>query len=77
MAAIIILAYINSVFYLFLEYEIKSLSLFILIIIVIGIVWEYLAIFIKPSSVCDYLDILIYLLGALIYWGIINKKDEI
>lgn len=71
LASIIILAFIN-ICLSFIGHEIRSLKVFIVVILIISFVWEYIAIFIKPYSVFDYLDIITYLLGAVCYWGIIN-----
>ncbi|MDR1722037.1 MAG: hypothetical protein LBR24_03190 [Methanobrevibacter sp.] len=72
LGAILILAYINLLLSIFLNYKIKSLKLLIIITVLIAIVWEYVAIFLKPSGVSDILDVFIYLLGCIIYWRIIH-----
>lgn len=71
LAAILILAYIN-ICLSFIDYEIKSLKILIPIILIMSFVWEYTAIFIKQYSVFDYLDIMVYLIGTIVYWSIIN-----
>ena len=75
LASILILAYIN-ICLSFIDYELRSLHILIAIILIISFVWEYIAIFIKPHSVCDYLDVIAYLIGAIVYWKIINKCYE-
>jgi len=72
LGAILILAYINLLLSIFLNYKIKSLKLLIIITVLIAIVWEYVAIFLKPNGVSDILDVFIYLLGCIIYWRIIH-----
>jgi hypothetical protein len=72
LAIIIILSYIN-INISFIGYEIKSLKILIIITLLIAFVWEYFAIFIKPNSVFDYLDIFTYLIGSIVYWMIINN----
>lgn len=71
LAAILILAYIN-ICISFVNFKIKSLKFLMIIILIISFFWEYFAIYIKPNSVFDYLDILAYLIGCIVYWIIIN-----
>jgi len=72
LGGILILAYIN-ICLSFINKEIKSLIYLIATILLISFVWEYLAIFIKPHSVFDYLDIFAYIFGSIVYWLIINR----
>ncbi|MCL2688133.1 MAG: hypothetical protein FWE58_06315 [Methanobrevibacter sp.] len=72
LASVLILAYIN-ICLSFIDYELKSFYVLIVVILLISFVWEYVAIFIKPYSVFDYLDIIAYLIGAIVYWMIINR----
>jgi len=72
MAPLLLFSYINLLLSLRNE-EIYSLKYLIIIIIVCSFVWEYLVIFVKPTSIQDPIDVLCYVLGTLIYW-IIHKN---
>jgi hypothetical protein len=39
-----------------------------------GFVWEFLAPCFKEGSVTDPLDLLCYVLGGILYWGIMHKE---
>lgn len=67
LAPLILFSYINIVlsFYNKKLYSLKNLIIFILLV---SLVWEYLIVFIKPTSVSDPFDILFYICGTLIYW---------
>lgn len=67
MAPLLLFSYINLLLSLRNE-EIYSLKYLIIIIIVCSFVWEYLVLFVKPTTVSDPVDILCYFLGTLIYW---------
>jgi len=72
LAPLLLFSYINLLLSL-IETKLYSLKYLILIIIVCSFVWEYLALFFKPTSVLDPLDIVFYVLGTLIYW-LIHKR---
>lgn len=42
--------------------------------LLIGAVWEFVAPFMKEGAVWDPFDILCYLIGGIIYWGLQNRK---
>ncbi|PKL67890.1 MAG: hypothetical protein CVV28_03980 [Methanobacteriales archaeon HGW-Methanobacteriales-1] len=72
LAPLLLFSYINLLLSL-IDKKIYSLKYLILIIVLCSFVWEYLAIFLKPTSVPDPIDIIFYFLGTLLYW-IIYKK---
>ena len=39
-----------------------------------GIIWEVVAVYIKPTSVFDYFDFVAYMLGGFIYYILYKKK---
>lgn len=67
LAPILLFSYINLILSL-IKQQIYSLKYLIIIILLCSLVWEYLAIFLKPTSISDPIDILFYILGTLIYW---------
>lgn len=79
LAPLLLFSYINLLLSL-IHKKLHSLKYLILIIIICSFVWEYLALFLKPTSVLDPLDILFYVLGTLIYWiiyiNLIEKKQN-
>ena len=48
--------------------EIKSFKALFLITVILSFLGEYLAIFLRPGSVTDYLDIACYFIGMLVYY---------
>jgi hypothetical protein len=72
LAPILLFSYIN-ILLSFYNKKIYSLKYLIISILIVSIVWEYLIVFIKPTSVSDPIDVIFYVLGTLIYW-IIHKK---
>ena len=72
LAPLLLFSYIN-ILLSFYNKKIYSLKYLIIFILLVSIVWEYLIIFIKPTSVSDPIDVIFYILGTLIYW-IIHKK---
>lgn len=67
LAPLLLFPYINLLLSL-IDKKLYSLKYLILIIMTCSFVWEYLALFFKPTSVFDTLDILCYVFGTLIYW---------
>lgn len=41
-----------------------------------GLIWEYIGPIIKPSSVKDYLDLVCYMIGSVLYWVIIKLSHN-
>ena len=37
-----------------------------------GLIWEFFAPFIKPTTTTDFIDLIFYTLGTALYWFIIN-----
>ncbi|MBR5503960.1 MAG: hypothetical protein IKV87_05925 [Methanobrevibacter sp.] len=62
-AIVILFSFLNIV------YPVKMDNFWIILFITLfaTFVWEYLALFIKPGSVFDYLDILAYFVSMVIY----------
>lgn len=54
--------------------EITSFKILFIITIVLSILGEYVAIFLRKGSVTDYLDILCYFVGMILYYFL--KKIE-
>lgn len=52
--------------------EIYKLKHLILITIFLSFMWEYVAIFINPSSTPDYYDVIAYMYGTVFYYKINN-----
>ena len=69
------LGYCQIVF-IWLDREVKSYILIILIGMLAGMIWEYFAPIINPKAISDLKDLLCYFIGINIYW-IICKSDEI
>ena len=72
LAPLLLFSYIN-ILLSFYNKKIYSLKYLIIFILLVSIVWEYLIVFIKPTSLSDPIDVIFYILGTLIYW-IIHKK---
>ena len=60
----------------FVKKEIIGLKNLLIITVICSFLAEYLAIFIRPNSVSDPLDVLCYFIGTFIYWGIIKFLKE-
>ena len=59
--------------------EITRLWVICLISFCTSCVWEFVAPLMKPSSTTDFLDIVCYVTGGIVYWAIlryINNKNE-
>lgn len=56
--------------------EIRRLWAVELFCLVTGLVWEYVAPFLKESSVSDWKDLLCYLLGGVGYWLLICVLEK-
>lgn len=46
----------------------------LLFCLAIGVVWEFVAPFMKKGAVWDPFDVLCYLIGGVFYWGLKNRK---
>ena len=68
-APLLLFSYINLLLSL-RENKIYSLKYLIIIIILCSFIWEYLVIFIKPTTVSDPIDVIFYITGTIIYWMI-------
>ncbi len=55
--------------------EIKSFRSLFIITIILSFLGEYLAIFLRTGSVTDYLDIICYFIGMMIYYIIKNYNE--
>lgn len=73
LAPIIFLSFMNLLLKNILNIEINKAIYLFIITLFISFIWEYMAIFVKNNAVFDYLDIIVYLLGCLIYYIIIKN----
>ena len=48
----------------------------ILFILICGTFWEYTPAFIKKNAVADILDVVAYVIGAIVYWAILTLKGK-
>lgn len=62
-AIMVLFSFLNLVF----PYKVDNFWIILIITIFAAFFWEYVALFIKPGSVFDYLDILAYFLSMVIY----------
>jgi len=69
LAPLLLFSYINLLLSIYNK-KIYSLKYLIVFILLVSIVWEYLIVFAKPTSVSDPIDVLCYVLGTVIYWMI-------
>ena len=69
MAPIFILA-LSSMILRWAGYELQNFWIILLIGVFAGVVWEYVIPFIKKSSVTDPYDLLCYIIGTIVYYGI-------
>lgn len=72
LAPLLLFSYINLLLSIYGK-KIYTLKFLIVFILIVSVVWEYLIVYIKPTSVSDPLDVLFYVTGTIIYW-IIHKK---
>lgn len=73
LAAVLILAFSNSMLYKFSK-QIIRFRYIVLFIFCCGFVWEFVAPLYKPNSVIDLFDFIAYFIGGLIYYIIIQAK---
>lgn len=73
MAPMFMLAYSN----ILLDTVNRKFSKLIHIVIfclMLGVIWEFGAPFMKKGAVADSVDILCYLIGGVLYWAVQNRK---
>ena len=63
LAIVVLLSFLNIVY----PYKLTNLWLIILVTILASFVWEYVALFIKPWSIFDFIDIISYFGSMVIY----------
>ena len=63
LAIVVLLSFLNIVY----PYKLTNLWLIILVTILASFVWEYVALFIKPGSIFDFVDIICYFGSMVIY----------
>ena len=63
LAIVVLLSFLNIVY----PYKLTNLWLIILVTILASFVWEYVALFIKPGSIFDFIDIICYFGSMVIY----------
>ena len=54
--------------------ELKKLSLILLIGFGTSIIWEFVAPLFKPTATTDLVDILCYMIGAVVYWAVLRRS---
>ena len=65
----------NILFIYFHDKEITSLKVLFLITIILSFLGEYVAIYLRPGSTTDYLDVICYFIGMFVYYAI-KKIDH-
>lgn len=65
---------INIISSYYMGKEITSLKTMFIITIGLSFLGEYVAIFLRQGSITDYLDIVCYFIGMMIYYGLKNYK---
>ena len=63
LAIVVLLSFLNIVY----PYKLTNLWLIVLVTILASFVWEYVALFIKPGSIFDFVDIICYFGSMVIY----------
>ena len=63
LAIVVLLSFLNIAY----PYKLTNLWLIILVTILASFVWEYVALFIKPGSIFDFIDIICYFGSMVIY----------
>lgn len=56
--------------------EISSFKMLFIITIILSFLGEYVAIFVRKGSVTDYLDILCYFMGMIIYYSLKKANNR-
>lgn len=59
------------------KYRIRNLFFILLFVLACGIFWEYIIPFIRKNSTSDYVDMLAYLVGGIIYWVFVGSPHPI
>ena len=70
-------AAINVILYYTLEKEINSFKILFLMTIVLSFLGEYVSLYTRKGSVFDYLDILCYFIGLVVYYIIKNYPKKV
>ena len=63
LAIVVLLSFLNIVY----PFKLTNLWLIILVTVLASFVWEYVALFIKPGSRFDFIDIIFYFESMVIY----------
>lgn len=63
LAIVVLLSFLNVVY----PFKLTNLWLIIIVTILASFVWEYVALFIKPGSIFDFIDIISYFGSMVIY----------
>ena len=71
LAIVVLLSFLNIVY----PYKLTNLWLIVLVTILASFVWEYVALFIKPGSIFDFIDIICYFGSMVIYLVILYVID--
>ena len=64
-------SYVN-VLLSFIKQEICKLKWLVLLVLGAGLIWEFFAPLLKPSSVTDIMDLLCYIVGTVFYWFLLK-----
>lgn len=77
MCPLLFFAYVNLLL-LMVGKELNGCFKILAVSFYVGLVWEFLAPVVKPSSVTDFWDLACYMTGGLLYWALLNiwKKEK-
>ena len=71
---IIFCAYLNSILICAKRETVKNLGSTIIIMIFVGVIWEYIFPLLLPYSTSDFFDVISYVLGGITYYFIKKYK---
>ncbi len=76
LAPLLMLSYTNTLLSV-LSLRVRRLPSVLGFIAVCGVVWEYVTPLYKPDTTSDPLDLLAYMLGAVIYWALARDGGRV
>jgi hypothetical protein len=76
MAGTLMMSSINIVLVLLFSKRIKNLFPILLMMLLIGIFWEYSPNIFRENAVSDIADIVAYEIGGLFYWFLFYIKED-
>ena len=69
------IAILNTIFYYFMnKNSITSLIYIEIVLLICGIVWEYITPLFRKNTVSDIVDIFVYMFSGVTYWLCISKS---